>query len=80
MACPIKIDIGNNQKGFKFMNEMITITEVAERVGVSSRTIMRWEAIGKVVKAKRDYRGRRVYDHDDVEELITFHDMLVKSQ
>ncbi len=60
------------------MSEMMTITEVAERVGVSNRTIMRWEAVGKVAKAKRDYRGRRVYDHDDVEKLIAFHDKLVQ--
>jgi excisionase family DNA binding protein len=59
------------------MNEMMTITEVAERVGVSTRTIMRWEATGKVGKAKRDWRGWRAYDHDDVEELITFHDTVV---
>ncbi len=60
------------------MSEMMTITEVAERVGVSNRTIMRWEAAGKVAKAKRDYRGWRIYDHDDVEELIAFHDKLVQ--
>ncbi len=56
------------------MKNMMSITEAAERVGVSTRTITRWEAAGKVAKAKRDYRGWRVYDHDDVEELIAFHD------
>ncbi len=60
------------------MNRTMSITEVAERVGVSRRTIMRWEAVGKVAKAKRDYRGRRVYDHDDIEELIAFHDKVVQ--
>jgi excisionase family DNA binding protein len=59
------------------MNEFMTITEAAERVGVSTRTIMRWEATGKVRKAKRDWRGWRVYDHDGVEELIAFHDTVV---
>ncbi len=59
------------------MNEMMTITEVAERVGVSTRTIMRWEVTGKVGKSKRDWRGWRAYEHDDVEELITFHDAVV---
>ncbi len=62
------------------MNNMMTITEAAVRVGVSTRTIKRWEIAGKVAKAKRNYIGWRVYDHDDVEELITFHDMVVKSQ
>ncbi len=40
---------------------------------------MRWEAAGKVAKAKRDYKGWRVYDHDDVEELIAFHDKVVEN-
>ncbi len=62
------------------MNNMMSIREAAGRVGVSIRTIMRWEAAGKVVKAKRDYRKWRVYNHDDVEELITFHDTVVKCQ
>jgi len=35
----------------------MSITEAAEIVGVSRRTIMRWEASGKVTKAKRNYRG-----------------------
>ncbi len=62
------------------MNNMMSITEAAERVGVSIRTILRWEAAGKVVKAKRNSIGWRVYDLDDVEELITFHDTVVKCQ
>ncbi len=56
------------------MTGRLTITEVAERVGVSTRTIMRWEAKGKIHKAKRDWRGWRVYDHDEIERLIEFHD------
>ncbi len=62
------------------MNNMMSIAEAAERVGVSTRTIMRWEVAGKVAKAKRDYRRWRVYDHDDVEGLITFHDKVVKCE
>ncbi len=62
------------------MNQMMTITEVAERVGVSTRTIMRWEATGKAEKPKRNWRGWRVYDHDGVEKLITFHDTVVKCE
>ncbi len=59
------------------MKKMMSVTEAAESVGVSRRTLMRWEAAGKVAKAKRDYKGWRVYDHDDVEELIAFHDKVV---
>ncbi len=56
------------------MNGRLTITEVADRVGVTARTIRRWETASKVRKAKRDWRGWRVYDHDDIEEIIEFHD------
>ncbi len=56
------------------MNGRLSITEVAERVGVTARTIRRWETAKKVKQAKRDWRGWRVYDHDDIEELIEFHD------
>ncbi len=35
------------------MNNMMSITEAAERVGVSIRTIMRWEAAGEGCKGKK---------------------------
>lgn len=54
------------------MKKLMTITEVAEIVRVTPRTIMRWEAQKKVKKAKRDWRGWRVYEKKDVEELIKF--------
>ena len=60
------------------MKRMMSIIQAAMRVGVNKRTIMRWEAAGKVAKAKRDYKGWRIYDHDDVEELIAFHDKVVQ--
>ncbi len=49
------------------MKELLSITEAAKIVGVSARTIERWEETGKV---KRDYRGYRVYDQNDLEKLI----------
>ncbi len=35
------------------MKNMMSITEAAERVGVSTRTITRWEAAGKGGKGKK---------------------------
>ncbi len=56
------------------MNENMTITEVAEILGVSQRTIERWENTRKVKRAKRDYRGYRIYDQNDLEKLVlSFH-------
>ncbi len=62
------------------MNGRLTVTEVAEMVGVSPRTIMRWEATGKVRKAKRDWRGWRVYESEDIEALIAFHDAVMQCE
>ena len=55
-------------------NNRLTITQAAEMIGVVSRTIMRWEDSGKVKRAKRDWRGWRVYTEEDLEELRKFHD------
>ncbi len=62
------------------MNGRLTITEVAGMVGVSPRTIMRWESNGKVRKAKRDWRGWRIYGNEDIEELIAFHDAVMQCE
>ncbi len=62
------------------MKRMMSIIQAAMRVGVNKRTIMRWETAGKVAKAKRDYKGWRVYGQDDVEELIAFHDKVVENE
>ena len=50
----------------------LSITEVAEQLGVTTKTITRWEKVGKVKKAKRDWRGWRVYSSEDLEEMKGF--------
>ena len=52
----------------------LTITEVAQIIGVSAKTIARWEKYGKVKKPKRDWRGWRVYTEDDVTLIKEFHE------
>jgi len=59
------------------MKRRLTITQVAEKVGVTARTIKRWEDSGKIKKAKRDWRGWRVYEQKDAREIIEFHDKLI---
>ncbi|RJP28749.1 MAG: MerR family transcriptional regulator [Candidatus Omnitrophota bacterium] len=54
----------------------MTITDVADRIGVTPKTIMRWERAGKVSRSKRDWRGWRVYDKDGLRELKKFKDTL----
>jgi len=51
------------------VNNWMTLTEVAERIGVATKTIIRWEKTGKIAKSKRDWRGWRVYSPEDVKEL-----------
>lgn len=49
-----------------------SITELAEKLGVTPKTITRWEKAGKVRKAKRDWRGWRVYSPEELEEMKGF--------
>ena len=53
-------------------NNRLTITEVAEKLGVAPKTIMRWEKAGKINKAKRDWRGWRVYSPVELAEIKDF--------
>jgi len=64
-------------QGGRKVNGMITITEAAKIVGVSPKTIVRWELSGKVKRSKRDWRGWRVYDRKDIKRLKQFRDMIV---
>lgn len=58
------------------LNKRLTITEVAQIIGISSKTIMRWEKTGRIRKPKRDWRGWRVYDQQDVDIIRNFHEAL----
>ena len=56
----------------------MTITEVAQIVGISPKTIMRWEKLGKIKKPKRNWRSWRVYDEDDLIQIRQLHEILIK--
>ncbi|MBI4342618.1 MAG: MerR family transcriptional regulator [Candidatus Omnitrophica bacterium] len=45
---------------------------MADQLGISTKTITRWEKAGKVKRAKRDWRGWRVYSSEDLEEMKSF--------
>ena len=55
----------------------MTITEVAERIRVTPKTIIRWEQSGKVSPSKRDWRGWRVYDKTDLKRLKDFKETII---
>lgn len=62
------------------ITKRLTITEVAEIIGISSKTIMRWEKNGRIRKPKRDWRGWRVYSDQDVEIIRNFHEALFEAE
>ncbi len=51
------------------MNGRLTISEIAEKVGVSTKTLIRWEKCGKIRAAKRDWKGWRVYHQEDLADI-----------
>jgi DNA-binding transcriptional MerR regulator len=53
-------------------NGRMTITDVAERIGVTPKTIVRWEKAGKITASKRDWRGWRVYEKEDFRKIRDF--------
>ncbi len=57
-------------------NGKMTITELADKIGVVAKTVIRWEKSGKICKAKRDWRGWRVYTAQEFKEIKKFHDSL----
>ena len=50
----------------------LSITEVAKKLGVSTKTITRWEKAGKIKLAKRDWRGWRAYTAEELAEMKSF--------
>ena len=53
-------------KPIPIVDGRLTITKVANQLGVTTKTISRWEKAGKIRPAKRDWRGWRVYSSDDL--------------
>ena len=56
------------------MKDRLTITEIAKSLGITPRTIMRWEKAGKIKKSKRDWRGWRFYHKDDLDSIKKFYE------
>lgn len=51
------------------MDARMTITEIADKIGVTTKTIIRWEKAGKIKKPKRDWKGWRIYLDEDLEAM-----------
>jgi DNA-binding transcriptional MerR regulator len=58
------------------VKKRMTITEVAQTVGISPKTLARWEKVGKIRRPRRDWRGWRVYEESDLAAIRAFHETL----
>ncbi len=47
----------------------MSITEVAIRVGVTAKTLVRWEKSKRIPKPKRDFKGWRWYTKADFKKI-----------
>lgn len=61
-------------------NGRMTITDIAERLGVTTKTIIRWEKTRKISRAKRDWRGWRFYEKEDLKKLKEFKETIFYSE
>ena len=59
-------------KGGMHVNGRMTITETAKKLGITPKTLMRWEKSGKIRKSKRDWRGWRFYEETDLADIKRF--------
>ena len=69
-------DVTVNERRRRPSNDRLTITKVAKRLGVSTKSIVRWEKAGKICKIKRDWRGWRIFDEEDLVELKTIRNQI----
>ena len=51
------------------MDQRLTITDIAKKVGVTTKTLIRWEKAGKIRKPKRDWKGWRFYLEEDITDI-----------
>ena len=51
------------------MDARMTITEVAKKVGVTAKTLVRWEKAGRISRPKRDWKGWRFYSDQDIQAI-----------
>jgi len=76
MAKNVKLGYNKEDKMDNGNDDFLTITEAAKLIGVSSKTIVRWEKAGKVRRSKRDFRGWRVFDGKDLKKLKAFRETI----
>ena len=46
------------------------LNDIIRRVDRNKTTLIRWESLGFIPRAKRDSRDWRCYTHEEVEEIV----------
>jgi len=52
------------------LKDFLRISEAAEYLGVSSRTLRNWENAGKITAHRHPVNGYRLFRQEDLEELL----------
>ena len=61
------------------MPKTYTIKYVAEKVGVHSATLRKWEESGKISPAKRLARNNtRIYTDDDIQRILEWKNKIIE--
>lgn len=47
-------------------------SEICREAGISKNTLLRWESEEKIPKAKKDWRGWRVFTEDDLQKVLKY--------
>jgi putative resolvase len=63
------LKLGHNTPKTDFMSKKYKPHEFAEKLGVSTKTLRRWDACGKLI-AKRTLSNHRYYDDTDIHKLF----------
>ena len=50
--------------------EKFYLNEILRKVDRNKTTLIRWEEVGLIPRAKRDSRGWRYYTREEIEEII----------
>lgn len=54
--------------------DLLSISEVAEKLGVHKETLRRWDNQGKLKAIRFGKRGHRRYKREEIEKILDQHD------
>lgn len=54
--------------------------QVADKVGVSKETILRWLRAGKIPEPVRDRNGWRIFSDPEIEEILRFKNQVTPAE